>query len=71
MPGGVPRTSTYALNNVTLPYALNIADKGANQAMLDDPHLCNGLNVHSGKITYEVVANDLGYDYTPACEMLG
>ncbi len=71
MPGGVPRTSTYALNNVTLPFALNIADKGVNQALLDDPHLCNGLNVHSGKITYEEVANDLGYDYTPAQEILG
>ncbi len=70
MPGGVPRTSTYALNNVTLPYALNIADKGANQAMLDDPHLCNGLNVHSGKVTYKEVADDLGYDYTPAQEMI-
>ena len=70
MPGGVPRTSTYALNNVTLPFALNIADKGVNQALLDDPHLCNGLNVHSGKITYEEVANDLGYDFTPAQEML-
>ncbi len=70
MPGGVPRTSTYALNNVTLPYAINIADKGANQAMLDDPHLCNGLNVHSGKITYKEVADDLGYDYTPAREMI-
>ncbi len=70
MPGAVPRTSTYALNNVTLPFALNIADKGVNQALLDDPHLCNGLNVHSGKITYEEVANDLGYDFTPAQEML-
>ncbi len=70
MPGGVPRTSTYALNNVTLPFALNIADKGINQALLDDPHLCNGLNVHSGKITYKEVAEDLGYDYTPAKEMI-
>jgi len=70
MPGGVPRTSTYALNNVTLPYALNIADKGANQAMLDDPHLCNGLNVHSGKVTYKEIAEDLGYEYTPAQKML-
>jgi len=70
MPGGVPKTSTYALNNVTLPFALNIADKGVNQALLDDPHLCNGLNVHSGKVTYKEVAEDLGYDYTPAKEML-
>lgn len=71
MPGGVPLTSTYALNNVTLPFALNIADKGVTQALLDDLHLCNGLNVHSGKITYKEVAEDLGYDYTPAKEMLG
>ncbi len=71
MPGSIPRTSTYALNNVTLPFALNIADKGVNQALLDDPHLCNGLNVHSGKVTYKEVADDLGYDYTPAQEMLG
>lgn len=70
MPGGVPRTSTYALNNVTLPFALNIADKGINQALSDDPHLLNGLNVHSGKITYKEVAEDLAYDFTPAQEML-
>ena len=70
MPGAVPKTSTYALNNVTLPFALNIADKGVTQALLDDPHLRNGLNVHSGKLTYKEVADDLGYDYVPAEEML-
>lgn len=70
MPGSVPQTSTYALNNVTLPFALNIADKGVNQALLDNPHLCNGLNVHSGNITYKEVAEDLGYDYTPAHKLL-
>ena len=71
MPGAVPKTSTYALNNVTLPFALNIADKGVTQALLDDPHLRNGLNVHSGKLTYkEEVADDLGYDYVPAAEVL-
>ncbi|MEM7194349.1 MAG: alanine dehydrogenase [Pseudomonadota bacterium] len=63
MPGGVPRTSTYALNNVTLPFALQLANKGAKQALLDDPHLMNGLNVHAGKVTYREVAEDLGYDY--------
>jgi alanine dehydrogenase len=63
MPGGVPRTSTYALNNVTLPFAINLANKGAKQAMLDDEHLRNGLNVHAGKITYKEVAEDLGYEY--------
>ncbi len=70
MPGGVPRTSTYALNNVTLPFALDIADKGVTQALLDNPHLRKGLNVHSGKVTYKKVAEDLGYTYTPAEEVL-
>ncbi len=70
MPGGVPRTSTYALNNATLPYLLNLADKGYRQAMLDDEHLRNGLNVFAGKVTCEVVARDLGYDYVPALEVL-
>ncbi len=66
MPGGVARTSTYALNNVTLPHALRIADMGWRQAMLADPHLKNGLNVWNGKITYKAVADDLGYDYVAA-----
>lgn len=65
MPGGVARTSTYALNNVTLPHALRIADKGWKQALASDRHLANGLNVWSGKITYEAVAEDLGYNYVP------
>ena len=51
-------------------FALNIADKGINQALLDDPQLRNGLNVHSDKVTYKEVAEDLGYEYTPAKEML-
>jgi len=70
MPGAVPRTSTFALNNATLPFALALADKGAKQAMLDDPHLLEGLNVHRGMVTYEDVARDLGYDYVPAVEAL-
>jgi len=70
MPGAVPKTSTYALNNVTLPFALNIADKGVSQALLDDSHLRNGLNVHIGKLSYKEVADDLGYDYVPAEELL-
>ncbi len=70
MPGGVARTSTFALTNATLPFALQLARKGAKQAMLDDPHLLNGLNVHAGKITYEAVARDLGYDYVPAAQAL-
>ena len=66
MPGAVARTSTYALNNVTLPHALAIADKGWKQALKDDRHLLNGLNVWDGKVTCEPVARDLGYDYVPA-----
>ncbi len=66
MPGAVPRTSTFALNNATLPFTLALANKGAKQAMLDDPHLLEGLNVHRGMVTYEDVARDLGYDYVPA-----
>ena len=63
MPGGVARTSTYALNNVTLPHALRIAEKGWAGAMRDDPHLKNGLNVWNGEVTCEPVAKDLGYRF--------
>ena len=69
MPGGVARTSTFALTNATLPFAVQLANKG-KKAMLDDGHLLNGLNVHAGKITFEAVAKDLGYDYVPAAEAL-
>ena len=69
MPGGVARTSTFALTNATLPFAVQLANKGV-QAMLDDAHLLNGLNVHAGKVTYEAVARDLGYDYVPAATAL-
>ena len=70
MPGGVARTSTYALNNVTLPHALRIADKGWVQALKDDEHLRNGLNVWNGEITCEPVARDLGYRYVSAEQAL-
>jgi alanine dehydrogenase len=63
MPGAVPRTSTQALNNVTLPYVLALADKGAARALLDNPHFREGLNIHQGQVTYKAVADDLGYDY--------
>jgi alanine dehydrogenase len=66
MPGGVARTSTFALTNATLPFAVQLANKGAKAAMLGDEHLRNGLNVHAGKITYKAVAEDLGYEYVPA-----
>lgn len=64
MPGAVPNTSTYALNNVTLPYALALADKGYKQALLENPNFLEGLNVCKGKVTYKAVADDLGYVYT-------
>ena len=63
MPGGVPRTSTYALNNATLPFVLALANKGWKQALRDDAHLRNGLNVAAGKVTCREVAHDLGYTY--------
>ena len=65
MPGAVPRTSTYALNNATLPFTLALADKGAKKALLDDPNFLGGLNVCQGTITEEHVAHALGYDYVP------
>ncbi|WP_374763685.1 alanine dehydrogenase [Yunchengibacter salinarum] len=70
MPGGVARTSTLALNNATLPFAVAIADKGWKQACKDDPHLKAGLNVSGGKITYKAVADDQKLDYTPADDLL-
>ena len=63
MPGGVARTSTMALTNATMPFAVTIANKGAKQALLDDEHLLAGLNVAGGKITYKPVADVLGYEY--------
>lgn len=71
MPGAVARTSTYALKNVTLPHALRIADLGWKAALKANPHLAAGLNVSSGKVTYEAVARELGYDYVPVAELLG
>ena len=63
MPGAVPRTSAYALNNVTLPFALDIASKGAKAALKADPHLANGLNVAEGQIAHEALARDLDLPY--------
>ena len=63
MPGAVPRTSTIALTNVTVPYALQIANKGAVKAISENAPLKLGVNVANGEITYEAVAKDLGYDY--------
>ena len=70
MPGAVARTSTYARNNVTLPHALRIADLGWKEALGQDPHLAEGLNVHAGQVCYEAVARELGYDFTPIRDIL-
>jgi len=70
MPGGVPRTSTYALNNVTLPHIIALANKGYRQALIDDQWLRDGLNVHDGKVTQREVAHDLGYDFHDAKNLL-
>ena len=69
MPGGVARTSTMALNNATLPYALALADDPI-KALLTDKNLQNGLNVHSGKVTYKAVAEALNYPYVAAEEVI-
>ena len=62
MPGSVPNTSTYALTNVTLPYAVALANKGWKQALKDDKALALGLNTHAGKVTYPAVAEAFGYE---------
>jgi alanine dehydrogenase len=70
MPGAVPRTSTFALNNTTRPFVLALADRGISHAIMSDVHLRNGLNVHHGKITCRAVADALGYPYVPADEAM-
>ena len=70
MPGAVPATSTFALNNATLPFTLALADKGATQACLDDEHLRNGLNVIDGKITEPSVAEVFGIDFVAPLDAL-
>jgi len=65
MPGAVPHTSTYALTNVTLPYAVELANKGWAQACRDDRALALGLNVHEGQVTYSAVAEAFGMTHVP------
>jgi alanine dehydrogenase len=65
MPGAVARTSTFALNNGTLPFVLALADKGYRRALGEDPHLRNGLNVYEGKVTHRAVAEALKLKFTP------
>jgi alanine dehydrogenase len=71
MPGAVARTSTFALNNATLPFTIALANKGVQRACAQDPHLMNGLNVHDGKLTYKAVAEALKLKYMPAQQALG
>lgn len=71
MPGGVPRTSTFALNNATLPFGLALANKGWKAALAGNAHLAEGLNVADGNVTYKAVADELGYDYVPTSSLLG
>lgn len=70
MPGAVPRTSTIALTNATLKYALDIANKGAEKAVQDDASLAKGVNTYKGQVTYEAVAKDLGHKFVPLKELL-
>jgi alanine dehydrogenase len=70
MPGGVARTSTFALNNATLPFAIALADKGWRKACRDDVHLRNGLNIHDGKVVYKAVAEALKLKYTHVEEVI-
>jgi alanine dehydrogenase len=71
MPGAVPRTSTFALNNATLPFARRLADHGWKAALAADLHLANGLNVHDGHVTNEAVAQALGLPYVQVTQFLG
>ena len=70
MPGAVPRTSTYALSNATLPYLIKLAQEGGLQAVRNDPDLLKGVNVHGGKVTYKAVAEALELGHTPVESMV-
>ena len=71
MPGAVPRTSTFALTNATLPYVLRLANRGFLDAISRDPGLKEGVNTYAGKLTYEAVAVAQGLDYTPLDSIIG
>lgn len=70
MPGAVARTSTFAINNATLPFVVALADKGFRRALVDDGGLRNGLNIHAGKVTCAAVAEALGLPFTPSRDVL-
>lgn len=71
MPGAVPRTSTIALTNVTVPYAIQLANKGYKTACLENEPLLKGINTMDGFVTYEAVADAHGLEYNSANKMLG
>jgi len=70
MPGGVPRTSTIALNNATLPFISKLAEKGYQKALKEDPNFLKGLNIHRGEVTYKAVADIFGHQYINATDIL-
>ena len=70
IPGAVGRTSSHALTNVTLPYVLQLANKGWKKAMKENPTLMRGLNIAEGKTTFRAIANAFGLEYCPAEELL-
>ena len=70
MPGGVPRTSTIALNNATLPFLSKLAKDGYQKALKEDLNFLAGLNVHKGSVTYKAVADVFGHQYANASEIL-
>jgi alanine dehydrogenase len=70
MPGAVPRTSTFALTNATLPYCLKLADEGIVAAVSQDRALAKGVNLYNGFVTHEKVAEALGYAYKPLVEII-
>ena len=70
MPGGVPRTSTFALNQATLPYLVKLANKGYQKALSEDKNLLAGLNVYKGQVTYKAVADVFGHDFVEPGEAI-
>jgi alanine dehydrogenase len=71
MPGALPRTSTFALTNATMPYAYILADSGVTRNSLQNKALAKGVNVYKGKVTYQAIAEALNYDYYPILDVLG
>ena len=70
MPGGVPRTSTLALNQATLPYLVKLANKGYKKALSEDRNFLAGLNIYKGEVTYKAVADVFGLGYTDPTQII-